>query len=147
MRSSNPIVRTRLAFLRCAPSVGLALLMTFGADDLASQAAEHVYLTWRGNTSTTMTVNAQTLRAVSDVEVRFDTTSRRGTAAEYRNVARGEAHQIEGLADGRWVHWIDLTGLAPGRRYWFVVGTEKHGFSEERSFRTLPAVTSSRNPR
>lgn len=103
-----------------------------------AQAPEHVYLTWRGNTSTTMTVNAHTVRAVREVEVRFDTEPRRGMPAGYRQVIRGEAHQIDGLEDGRWVHWADLTDLEPGRRYWFVVGSEEHGFSPERSFRTLP---------
>lgn len=137
LRSSHRVGRGSFAPLRPVAPV-LAFLMSLGAYSLAAQAPEHVYLTWRGNTSTTMTVNAQTVRAVPDVEVRFDTEPRRGAPAEYRGLARGEAHQIEGLADGRWVHWIDLTDLVPGQRYWFVVGSEEYGFSVERSFRTLP---------
>jgi hypothetical protein len=85
-----------------------------------------------------MTVNAQTAREVRAVEVRFDTEPRRGRSGDYAYTATGSAHQIEGLADGRWVHWIDLGGLEPGRRYWFVVGSEEHGFSRERAFETLP---------
>ena len=127
-----------LAPRRLVASVGFALVTSVGAHRIVAQAPGHVYLTWRGNTSTTMTVNAHTVRAVREVEVRFDTEPRRGAPAEYRQIIRGEAHQIDGLEDGRWVHWADLTDLEPGRRYWFVVGSDEHGFSAERSFRTLP---------
>ena len=36
------------------------------------------------------------------------------------------------------VHVVPLTRLAPGTTYWFVAGDPTSGFSEERSFRTLP---------
>lgn len=115
-----------------------ALALAASAPLQAQRGPDHVYLTWRGNTSTTMTVNAHTGAAVPEVEVRFDVEPRRGDPAAYGWTTRGESHRIEGLADGRWVHWVDLTGLEPGRRYWFVVGSDKAGFSAERSFRTLP---------
>lgn len=117
---------------------GLAVPGAGAGEAAAQQGPRHVYLTWRGSTSTTMTVNAQTRAEVPEVEVRWDTEPRRGVPGAYTRTTGGEAHRIEGLADGRWVHWIDLTGLEPGRRYWFVVGSEEDGFSAERSFRTLP---------
>lgn len=123
--------------LRLLP-VALAASLLF-AGPVTAQAPMHVYLTWRGPTTTSMTVNAQTVASVPMVEVRWDVVARAGDPAAYSEVARGEAHRIPGVEDGRWVHWIDVTDLEPDTRYWFVVGSDEHGWSEEKSFETLPA--------
>jgi hypothetical protein len=104
-----------------------------------AQAPEHVYLTWRGSTATTITVNAQTDSTVQLATVYYDTEPRGGDVEAYRYRADASAHRIDGLADGRWIHWADLDGLDPGRPYYFVVGSPERGVSEERAFRTVPA--------
>lgn len=103
-----------------------------------AQAPRHVYLTWQGSPSHTLTVNAQTLAQADDIVVHYDTAPHDGEAGNYRHRARGSAHQIPGLADGRWIHWIELTDLEPDTPYYFVVGSLAHGFSREYAFRTLP---------
>jgi len=124
--------------LRTSPSLAGALALLALVTPAAAQAPMHVYLTWRGPTTTSMTVNAQTVSSVPEVEVRWDGRSRGGDPEAYVEVARGEAHRIAGVEDGRWVHWVDVTGLQPDTRYWFVVGSDTHGWSEEKSFETLP---------
>jgi len=116
---------------------GLAAILA-AVSPVAAQAPFHVYLTWRGSPTTSMTVNAQTVASVAQVEVRWDEERRGGAAEAYANARQGSAHQIEGLEDGRWVHWIDLAELEPDTRYWFVVGSDEDGWSQERSFMTLP---------
>jgi len=98
----------------------------------------HVYLTWQHDTSGTMTVNYQTMGEAGESMVYFDTKPRRGEAASYRYQAVGTHHQIEGLEDGRWIHWVELTGLKAGSTYYFVAGDARNGFSEERKFATVP---------
>ena len=111
---------------------------------VAVQAApRHVYLTWQGDTSRTITVNYQTLEPTETSTVYFDTQSRKGRYAEYRHTAAGRAHQIPGLADGRKIHWVELGGLTPGQTYHFIAGDPQHGFTAERKFRTVPAGSQS----
>ncbi len=108
-----------------------------------SAAPRHVYLTWQGDTSRTMTVNYQTLEPTEASTVYFDTQSRNGRPGEYRSTAIGTAHQIPGLADGRKIHWVELRGLQPGATYYFIAGDPEHGFTAERKFRTVPSGTQS----
>ena len=113
-------------------------LTTFAPGALA-QAPRHVYLTWRGDPATTLTVNAQTLAPDEGLGVRYDTEPRGGDPDAYRYRSTGTTHQIDGLPDGRWVHWVDLTGLAPDAPVYVVVGSPERGFSGEVAARTLPA--------
>ena len=106
--------------------------------DLTAHAApRHVYLTWQGDTSHTITVNYQTLEPTETSTVYFDTKSRKGRYGEYRHMASGSAHQIPGLADGRMIHWVELTKLTPGKTYYFIAGDPQHGFTAERKFHTV----------
>lgn len=105
----------------------------------ASAAPRHVYLTWQGDTSRTITVNYQTLEPTETSTVYYDTKPRNGRHADYRYTATGSAHQIPGLADGRKIHWVELSKLTPGKTYYFIAGDPQHGFTAERKFRTVPS--------
>src|SRR5438477_10369701 len=105
---------------------------------LAQAAPRHVYLTWQGDTSTTITVNFQTIEEAQISEVYYDTKPRKGKIGEYRFHATGTRHKIDGLPDGRTIHWVELAQLEPGKTYYFVAGDPKNGFTPERKFRTIP---------
>jgi acid phosphatase type 7 len=120
-------------------SAALALVfLAFG--NLAVPAVpRHVYLTWQGDTSGTITVNYQTLTPADSSKVCYDTQPREGRSDEYRYTATGSSHQIPGLPDGRWIHWVELKGLKPGTTYYFAAGDPRNGFTRERQFRTIPS--------
>jgi hypothetical protein len=101
---------------------------------LADSGPRHLYLTWQGDTSTTMTVVFQTLEPVSDPTVYYGTTSSSKLDA-YEHSLRGRPTRFPGLK--RWVHFVQLTGLKPGETYYFKAGSPKIGYSNERKFRTL----------
>ncbi|MEX1015471.1 MAG: metallophosphoesterase family protein, partial [Phycisphaeraceae bacterium] len=114
----------------------------------AGAAPRHVYLTWQGDTSRTMTVNFQTMEAIEHPVVRYSRDAAALPGEDYQGLADGRwiqetaaqsSHQIEGLADGRWIHWVELRDLEPGATYHYVAGDEANGFSEPMTFRTLPA--------
>ncbi|MEX0654630.1 MAG: fibronectin type III domain-containing protein [Phycisphaeraceae bacterium] len=115
---------------------GLVLLLLTAP---AGAAPRHVYLTWQGDTSRTMTVNFQTMAAVDQPVVRYSRDAAGLHREGHHETAAHSSHQIEGLADGRWIHWVELRDLEPGETYHFVAGDEKSGFSEPKRFRTLPA--------
>jgi len=101
-------------------------------------APRFVYLTWQGDTSTTVTVYYHTDAAADDSTVRYDEQPRGGRIDDYALTAHGRRHQIEGLADGRTIHVVELSGLKPATTYYFVAGDLENGFSSEHSFRTIP---------
>jgi acid phosphatase type 7 len=98
-------------------------------------------LTWQGDTSTTITVNYQTLEDADTSTVYYDTEPRGERIREYRFHTTGKRHQIEGLPDGRVIHWVELKRLKPGATYYFVAGDSMNGFTAERKFRTIPLGT------
>ena len=102
-------------------------------------APRHVYLTWQGDTSRTMTVNYQTFQPSATSTVYYDTKPRGGRPEAYRHQTTGAAHQLPGLEDGRWIHWVELTKLSPGKTYYFIAGDPQNGFTAERQFRTVPS--------
>src|SRR6266850_7293839 len=106
---------------------------------LCSASPRHVYLTWQGDTSTTITVNYQTLEDAETSTVFYDTQSRRDKTNDYRFHATGTRHKLEGLADGRTVHWVELKQLKADEAYYFIAGDSKNGFTPERKFQTIPA--------
>jgi len=97
-----------------------------------------VYLTWQGDPGTTMTVNYHTPSPAPTSLVLYDTLSHRGHPDDYPLWARGGQHQLEGLRDGRAIHWVELKDLRPGATYYFIAGDRENGFSEEFKFRTAP---------
>ena len=100
----------------------------------AAPGPRHVYLTWQGDTSTTMTVVFQTLTPVDDPVVYFGPDSHE-KLSEYPSQTKGRPTKFPGL--NRWVHFVKLTGLEPGQTYYFRAGDSKNGFSTERKFRTM----------
>jgi hypothetical protein len=124
----------------CAGRFGilLGLLSLFCLTLLSQAAPRHVYLTWQGDTSTTITVNYQTLEDATNSDIYYDTQPRIGDIPHYRFHATGTRHKIPGLADGRTIHWVELTRLKPGNTYFFVAGDPQNGFTAERKFRTIP---------
>jgi acid phosphatase type 7 len=120
------LVTAGIAFL------GLALAGCTPARDVLP-----VYLTWSDeDTSTTMTVNYHTRGPFAGSHVYYDTQPRNGELARYASHTRGFERRIRGV--DRSVHVVPLTRLQPGTTYWFIAGDPTSGFSEERSFRTLP---------
>jgi hypothetical protein len=124
---------THLTNLTCCISLGL---LWFASSTHA--APRHVYLTWQGDTSTTITVNYQTVEETETSTVYYDTKARNGKISDYRFHAAGTRHKIEGLDDGRTIHWVELAQLKPGASYYFVAGDSPHGFTAERKFQTIP---------
>jgi hypothetical protein len=126
---------------RLASTLGVAwagfLALTAGA------APRHVYLTWQGDTSRTMTINYQTAGPTAASIVYYDTRPRGGHPPEYRRMAVGNSDEFAGLPEERRVHWVELEGLAPGETYYFIAGSPEHGFTPERKFRTAPSGSQS----
>lgn len=102
-------------------------------------APRHVYLTWQGDTSRTITVNYQTFEPTEASTVYFDTKPKNGRPDEYQHEATGTSHQIPGLPDGRKIHWVELGGLTPGKTYYFIAGDSRNGFTAEHKFCTIPS--------
>jgi hypothetical protein len=121
------------------PNIRLGLLLIwFGGLQACPAAPRHVYLTWQGDTSTTLTVNYQTMEDAQTSAVYYDTRPRKGKISDYRFHATGTRHKIEGLEDGRSIHWVELARLKPGETYYFVAGDSRNGFTAERKFQTIP---------
>jgi hypothetical protein len=99
---------------------------------------ENVLLTWRGDTSTSMSVSFQSTAEAPGV-VYYDTEPRGGDPAAYAFSAEDAPRTINGI-DKRWFYTGDMTGLEPGGTYYFIAGTEEGGFSREHKFRTIPAT-------
>jgi hypothetical protein len=97
---------------------------------------QHVYLTWQGDTSTTMTVNYQVLGAPEDLTVYWDTEPREGDLASYANQTKANAKTIPLISDERHIVSAELTGLEPGGTYYFALGGRPG--AGERKFRTIP---------
>lgn len=129
-----PIIHSRLP-RHPSPSVAL-LAIVIGA--AWAEPPLHVYLTWQGDTATTITVNYQTAEHVDSV-VRFDIHSEEGRLRRYEHRVKGASRQIPGLEDGRYIHTVELTGLQPDSEYYFVAGDNRQNASAEFKFRTAPA--------
>jgi len=109
----------------------------------AAASPRHVYLTWQGDTSRTITINYQTIGTAAPSTVYFDTKSHAGRPADYRHMAVGNSHEFAGLPEDRRVHWVELEGLTPGETYYFIAGNSEHGFTPERKFRTMSSGSQS----
>lgn len=101
----------------------------------------HTYLTWQGDTGTTMTVNYHTGATAGQSKVYYDTVPHGGNLASYAFQATGSSHQISGLSTyvNRNIHWVELTGLTPGQTYYCVAGDPAVAITPEFKFRTIPS--------
>jgi 3',5'-cyclic AMP phosphodiesterase CpdA len=104
----------------------------------------HCYLTWQGDTSTTMTINYHAAPGGAQTAVYYDKVSRGGDPNAYALQTLGSAFEIPGLnvfaGAKREIHVVRLTNLEPGQTYYFVAGDASTGFTQEKMFRTVPAT-------
>jgi purple acid phosphatase-like protein/calcineurin-like phosphoesterase family protein len=100
----------------------------------AESEPRHVYLTWQGDTSTSMTVVFQTMQPVERPIVHYGKESS-STLSGYQAEQVGRPTKFPGL--NRWVHFVKLTDLEPGQTYHFRAGSSSSGFCSERKFRTI----------
>jgi acid phosphatase type 7 len=114
--------------------IGVALIVLFAG----CTTPHHVYLTWQGDPSTTMTVNFHSPEQHDDIQLLFDTVSREGDLSTYSQRATGTSHQIPGMPDERYIYDFEATELDPGTLYYFIVATEDRALTKERRFRPLP---------
>ncbi len=101
---------------------------------------QHVYLTWRGDPSTTMTVHFHTTKPIEPSIVYYDTEPRNAAAEDYQFLQVGESNRMTFLKHRRYVHTVHLDQLSPGTRYYFALGNGAKGLcrKKEFAFRTLP---------
>lgn len=96
----------------------------------------HVHLTWgQDDVAHTIVISWRTKEVSTESGVLYDTVPRGGDPALYRYSKTG-VHQ-DSVAGGT-VHDVELTGLSPGTRYYFICGGGTGGYSSEKSFRTIP---------
>lgn len=103
-----------------------------------------VYLTWRGDTSTTMTVNFQTEVAYPSIAVAYRLIPDSGSEpGEFVEVDVLDSRRLDHHKDKRWVHSVELVALTPGAKYEFSVLLNMTTLDQSGShfFRTLPADT------
>jgi len=58
----------------------------------------------------------------------------------YTHQAQGSSHRIPNALSG-YVHEVQLSGLEPATRYYYICGDDTEGFSEEHTFTTAPHET------
>ncbi len=117
------------------------MLLAMSLSGCVSVEREHVYLTWQGDTSTTMTVNYHTDVAPEETVVFYDTEPHEGDLRKYRHRALGEAAHFVTPKGERYINTVQLTGLDPGATYYFAIGETKpgkKGDEKEFAFRTIP---------
>lgn len=102
----------------------------------------NVYLTYRGDTSRSIVVNYhldQRLRDAPDPVVYIDTESRGGDKSAYARRVVGMKTEMPELPVYRTLNWIEVADLEPNTVYYFIAGDDTNGYTEERSFKTIPA--------
>jgi hypothetical protein len=105
----------------------------------ANAEPKHIWLTFSGAPETSIDINVLTPQKVEAVDVHYDTESRGGDAAAYKNHVKAvyTKSPME-LSDRRTLYVSQIKDLKPGTVYYFVTGEAKYGMSKERKFRTLP---------
>jgi Purple acid Phosphatase, N-terminal domain/Calcineurin-like phosphoesterase len=137
---------TRVRMRHILPLLLLAavLVMSPGCPvSSANTGVFHCYLTWQGDTGTTMTVNYHTTSTDVPSQVFYDTVPRNGVVEEYAFSATGASHELLGLSQessdaARAIHVVELTSLTPGQTYYFIAGDATAGYTSEKMFRTIP---------
>jgi hypothetical protein len=123
------------------------LVMLAACNALAAQVRPtNVYLTYSGDPSETIVVNFNLTqqerlseRDVPQPVVYYDTQSRGGDKGAYAHSATGTRKIWREQPMYQAHNAVPITGLAPNTVYYFIAGNDAHGYTEERSFRTIPA--------
>lgn len=111
----------------------LLVLFTFLAPT-AGAAPEQVHVSTQGDPSTTATVIWKTgLFDTQTHQVKYGTFSGFYTQVD-DGFSQASPHQMLG-----YLHEVQLTGLQPNTRYFYVCGDDTDGWSPEFSFKTAPA--------
>ncbi len=122
---------------------GAALgLWALGLGSLAAAAPFNVYLTYRGDTSRSIVVNYHLdtrLRDAPEPVVYIDSQPRNGNKDQYATRVTGQKSEIPAFPIYRTLNAVEVTGLEPDTVYYFIAGDDTSGYTEERSFRTVPA--------
>jgi hypothetical protein len=120
----------------------LLLAVLFFVVGVASAEPLHTYLTYSGDPTTSIDINLWIKNKQPGVAVYFDTISHGGDLGKYANHVMAPYRQkVLEILDGRAMYVAELKDLKPGTTYYFVAGEEKNGYTNERSFRTLPGGT------
>ncbi len=123
---------TRRIFSRISPRIGGALFaLAVSSLSLGAVAAPtFARLSFTGPTQSTMTVSWNTTTNTT-AEVKLGTV-----AGTYTQTVSGTTLQANaGLG---YVHQVDLTGLTPDTKYYYVAGNAADGYTKEASFTTGP---------
>lgn len=110
----------------------------------ASDPPAYVYLTWASDdTARSINVSWRTMKEGYLGEVLYDIEPRGGDPELYRYRAVGDPNVTPVTYGGLkgYVHHVELTGLKPNTKYYFIAGHPKHGWSGERSFVTAPGAS------
>jgi Purple acid Phosphatase, N-terminal domain/Calcineurin-like phosphoesterase/Family of unknown function (DUF5719) len=109
--------------------IAFSVTPTLSATDLPY----HVRLTWQHSPSSTMMVTWDTDPGLGG----YVPTVRYGTVkGGYSKTAHGAMHSYPGATVD--VSDVELTGLSPDTRYYYICGSTGYGWSPERSFSTPP---------
>ena len=118
------------------------LLLLFATGALLALAGcttpNHVYLTWQGDPSTTMTVNFHSPKAVEGIRLVYDTEQRAGDVGAYRFSVAGTARDFPDLGHERHLYAMEARDLTPGALYYFVLAEGDESVTDEMRFRPLP---------
>ncbi len=138
-----PFHKTRVSRKRAIACVfTINLLALLGCPDpgdiIQDQQPLFVYLTWQGDTSTTMMVNFQTKDSFSLPFVQYRHIPDNGDPPEdFTRIDDGLGLQLNQHEDKRWVHSVEITGLQAGQRYEFRAGLDTGLPSRDYLFRTI----------
>ena len=122
---------------RAAPFLFVAAGVLFVSGDAVAVEPLHVYLTWQGNPSTTMTVTFQTETPLESPRVWYGEGAGAGDTANYPETEDASTHEMQ-FREMRYIHSAELTGLKPNTRYYFVAGDGAEMKSREYQFVTIP---------
>ncbi|MFT5823031.1 MAG: hypothetical protein ACI8ZM_004290 [Crocinitomix sp.] len=138
MKSMESIQKKIVAFC-CMILVGSYAVGQHANDTLDTREVvipKFVYLTWQGNTSTTMTINYHTDFPTKTSTVYYGEESGIESKGWYSHKTEGYSFRTD-TVNKRWVHIVELTNLEPGKTYYFSAGDSIQGLASERKFKTV----------
>lgn len=144
-------LRKQSLILACALAAFFAVGVRCNLNPAHDRAPCNVYLTWQGETSTSITVNFHTLTSGGGQPiVYYDTMPHALNLDAYAFSQTGTVIQMPAGTDERFVHSVELTDLTPGEEYYFVatlddlLDEDLDTYSTgQRAFRTISSDTES----
>lgn len=102
-----------------------------------ANSVRHVYLTWqRENISDNITLNIHTTNNISELDIFYDSESKNSSTTPYKHHIHVKGEYF--LKD-RYLYHVEIQKLSPGKVYYFIVGSQKDGFTSEKKFKTIPS--------